>query len=160
MGLEIERKFLVRADELPSLEDGVLITQGYIAQTEDFTVVRVRLVRYLSATARRSPMGPTDKGYITIKGANNGISRSEYEYSIPVSDASEMLAMCNKTLIKTRFEYDYEGHTFEIDVFRGDHTGLIVCEVELDSVDEELILPSWIATEVSDDPQYYNSNLI
>ena len=32
--------------------------------------------------------------------------------------------------------------------------------VELDSADAEIILPEWIGAEVTDDPRYYNANLI
>jgi adenylate cyclase len=45
-------------------------------------------------------------------------------------------------------------------VFQGKLEGLIVAEIELGSEDEAFELPSWAEKEVSDDPRYYNVNLI
>ena len=54
---------------------------------------------------------------------------------------------------------EYEGHTFEIDEFRGANEGLIVAEVELSSCDEAVALPSWIGEEVTGVRCFYNSFL-
>ena len=48
----------------------------------------------------------------------------------------------------------------EIDFFAGRHAGLILAEVELNSSDEQIILPEWISKEVSHDSRYFNSNLV
>jgi CYTH domain-containing protein len=45
-------------------------------------------------------------------------------------------------------------------VFAGDNAGLVLAEVELPSADAVVALPSWVDREVSDDPRYFNSNLI
>ncbi len=42
MGIEIERKFLVNTDLLPTLGEGIYISQGYI-ETNSNNVVRIRI---------------------------------------------------------------------------------------------------------------------
>ncbi|WP_373004166.1 CYTH domain-containing protein [Sulfurimonas sp.] len=147
MALEIERKFLIDISRLEKLENGYDIKQGYI-QTKDKTAVRVRV--------------NGDEAFLTIKGANIGATRLEYEYPIPVVDAKEMLdKLCGKPIIdKTRYLLEHKGHTWEVDIFHKENDGLIVAEVELESEDEVVELPDWIVKEVTDDARYYNSNLL
>jgi adenylate cyclase len=147
MALEIERKFLIDIEKLPNLKNGYEIKQGYI-QTKDKTVVRVRV--------------KDKEAFLTIKGENDGATRLEYEYKIPLNDANEMLdKLCSKPIIdKIRYLVEYKNHTWEIDIFHQENEGLIVAEVELESEDETVELPNWIVKEVTDDSRYYNSNLL
>lgn len=147
MALEIERKFLIDTNKLEELQNGYDIKQGYI-QTKDETVVRVRI--------------KGNGAFVTIKGGNIGATRLEYEYSVPVEDANEMLEkFCTKPIIhKTRYLILHKKHTWEIDVFHEENEGLIVAEVELESEDEVVELPEWIVKEVTEDARYYNSNLL
>jgi len=147
MGKEIERKFLIDTDTLGPLEGGSVIKQGYI-ETASKTVVRVRIRQ--------------DQAFLTLKGANNGAVRSEFEYAIPLTDANEILAeLCNGPIVeKTRYLVPLGKHTWEIDVFHGDNKGLVVAEIELSCVDEGFDRPPWITQEVTDDARYYNSNLL
>ena len=147
MAQEIERKFLVNIDKVDLPEQGLIICQGYI-QTADKTTVRIRI------------MG--DKAFLTLKGETRGISRSEFEYEIPVTDARQMLdELCKGPVIdKTRYLITHKAHLWELDIFTGDNKGLIIGEVELDSEDEQPELPDWITEEVSGDKRYYNSNLL
>lgn len=147
MGKEIERKFLVDEDILLSIrpDKSYSIQQGYLLNTAE-KVVRVRLTTY--------------EAFITIKGANIGATRPEFEYNIPKDDALEMLNMCDGFIEKTRLEIEYNGHLWEVDIFGGANEGLIVAEIELKSEDEEFDKPEWIKTEVTDDNKYYNNNLL
>ena len=147
MALEIERKYLIDLEKIGTLENGVRIKQGYLS-TDKNAVVRVRV--------------KNDKAYLTIKGANNGISRLEFEYEIPFDEANEMLDnLCKKPLIdKTRYIIKHDIHIWEIDVFYGDNEGLVVAEVELKDENEKINLPSWIKEEVTSDNRYFNSNLM
>jgi adenylate cyclase len=147
MALEIERKYLVDLEKLGTLENGIRIKQAYLSTNKE-AVVRVRV--------------KNDKAYLTIKGSNIGVTRLEFEYEIPLTEANEMLdKLCQKPVIdKTRYLIDYENHTWELDIFYGDNEGLVVVEVELSSEDETIILPSWVKEEVSSDARYYNSNLM
>ena len=147
MATEIERKFLVKGDEWRTLATGIFYRQGYLSTKKDCSV-RVRLVG--------------DRGYLTIKGLTQGFSRAEYEYVIPAEDARYMLdKLCVRPLIeKTRYKIDYAGLTWEVDEFAGENQGLIIAEVELPEENHQIELPNWIDKEVSDDPRYYNVNLI
>lgn len=147
MPKEIERKFLVKDLSFKALSTGILFKQGYIS-VKSKTTVRIRIVG--------------DRGFITIKGPSAGISRSEYEYEIPVKDADEMLKdLCSKPIIeKYRYTLEYEGFIWEIDVFSKENEGLIVAEIELDSENQEFPKPDFIGEEVTYDHMYQNSNLV
>lgn len=147
MPVEIERKFLVaNANWKLKINKETPIKQGYLSSNLKRTV-RVRV--------------KGDKGYLTIKGKTINTTRAEYEYEIPLSDALEMMDLCENPLIeKTRYEVLANGDLWEIDVFEGDNKGLIVAEIELESEDQEITLPLWIAKEVSHERKYFNSELI
>jgi adenylate cyclase len=146
--IEIERKFLVSSDAFKS--DALRknhIAQGYLNSTPERTV-RVRI--------------KDDTGYLTIKGKSNetGLSRFEWEKEIPLSEAQELLRLCEKGVIeKTRFEIQVGSHLFEVDEFYGENEGLIIAEVELQSETEDFEKPIWLGTEVTQDIRYYNSYL-
>lgn len=146
MAIEIERKFLIRGDDWRLLATGIVYRQGYLAAEVNCTV-RVRVAG--------------EQGFLTIKGASQGIGRAEYEYAIPLQDATEMLdTLCQRPLIeKTRYRIPWQGVVWEVDEFAGENQGLIIAEVELRDPDQALELPGWIGAEVSDDPRYFNSNL-
>ena len=61
---------------------------------------------------------------------------------------------------KTRFVVEHEGHAWEIDVFDGENSGLVVAEIELESADEEFALPAWAGEDVTGDVRYYNQRLV
>lgn len=147
MALEIERKFLVNAKKIPAQisQRGEKISQGYLC-TEPARTVRVRI--------------KGKHGFITIKSANVGIVRQEFEYEIPLEDAQELLKLCKPNILeKVRYKVEYEGHTWEVDVFKGKLEGMILAEVELTCAEEYVELPDWIEREVSGDVKYFNSNL-
>jgi adenylate cyclase len=147
MPKEIERKFLLNEAAWNALQKpaGVHYRQGYILSEESRTI--------------RARVAGT-KGYITLKGKAQGISRDEFEYEIPVHEAEEILtSFARNGTEKTRYRISNAGHIWEVDVFTGDNEGLIVAEIELGSEDETFAKPEWIAQEVTDDTRYYNSNL-
>jgi adenylate cyclase len=147
MGVEIERKFLVVGDSWRhDVVSATRIVQGYLSSGG-------------SATVRARIKG--ERAYLTIKGQSQGISRSEFEYEIPVADAEAMLAelAVGPVIEKTRHLIEVAGHTWELDVFAGQNEGLVMAEVEMASDDEEPALPPWAGQDVSDDPRYYNVNL-
>ena len=61
---------------------------------------------------------------------------------------------------KVRHRVPYAGLTWEVDVFAGANEGLVVAEVEMPSEATEVGLPPWIGDEVTDDPRYFNANLV
>jgi adenylate cyclase len=147
MGEEIERKFLVSGEAWQETAEGTRYRQGFLS-TEPERTVRVRVA------------GP--RGSITVKGKNVGARRPEFEYEIPVADAERMLdTLCQRPLIeKVRYTLAVGPHTWEIDVFDGSNAGLVVAEIELMSEDEAFEKPAWVGDEVTDDPRYFNSNLV
>ena len=120
MGIEIERKFLVVGDDWRQAS-AVAYAQGYLNRDKQRTV-RVRIAE--------------GKGWLTVKGANAGATRAEFEYAIPVADAEQLLALCDGPLVrKLRRVVVHAGSTWEIDEFQGDNAGLVVAEIELPSED-------------------------
>lgn len=146
MGLEIEQKYQVRNDSYRGMSTSVReIRQGYLSRVPERTV-RVRTV--------------DDKGFITVKGLTRGLVRLEYEYEIPVTDARELLTLCEPPVIeKRRYIVDYAGKKWEVDEFMGHLYPLVVAEIELNSEDEQYEIPPFIGKNVTGDPRYYNSNL-
>ena len=145
MAKEIERKFLVQANWQPQ-DEGIKIAQGYLSTVPERTV-RVRI--------------KGDKGYLTIKGKNQGISRAEFEYEIPIGDAEELLKLAEQPILsKTRYLEQHGNRLWEIDVFAGENQGLVVAEVELPDEQADFSRPNWLGQEVSGDVRYYNANLI
>lgn len=147
MGTEIERKFLVQGDAWRALATGTRYRQGYLSTVPERTV-RVRTI--------------DTAGYLTVKGVTQGVTRAEFEYEIPIADANAMLdGLCERPIIeKTRYKVPIGGHLWEVDEFDGENAGLILAEIELGAEGEAFERPDWIGAEVSDDPRYYNANLI
>ncbi|MFO8030895.1 MAG: CYTH domain-containing protein [Cyclonatronaceae bacterium] len=148
MAQEIERKFLVDGDFKNRANSQARIRQGYLSLLPERTV-RVRV------------MG--GKGFLTIKGIADasGVSRYEWEREIPVDEAEKLLSICEPGFIdKTRYFVKQGDYTYEVDEFHGDNKGLVIAEVELQSVDEHFEKPDWLGEEVTGDARYYNSSLI
>ena len=147
--LEIERKFLVTGPFKDKAYDATRIQQGYIGSGRGRTVrVRVR----------------GDKGYLTIKGPSNlaGLARFEWEKEISVSDAHELMRICEPGIIdKTRYLVKSPDgrHVWEVDEFYGENEGLVMAEIELDDEDESYSKPDFIGREVTGDRRFYNSHL-
>lgn len=148
MGVEIEKKFLLLNDSWRNLVDkSVEFRQGYLVGG-DKSSVRIRI--------------EGDKSNLNIKGATLGVRRQEFEYSIPMDEAQEMLStLCDEPLIEKIRHYINDGdHVWEVDEFSGDNAGLIVAEIELKDENESFTQHDWIGKEVSEDKRYYNSMLI
>ncbi|MBB3312692.1 CYTH domain-containing protein [Rhizobium sp. BK196] len=147
MAKEIERKFLVRGEAWRSAaESKSVLKQGYIASMEDRSV-RVRILD--EKTAR-----------LTMKIGRGTLTRDEFEYEIPVSDAEELLENAIGVIIeKTRYRVPYEGFVWEVDVFAGAHRGLVIAEVEMRAETDNPPLPTWLGREVTGDFRYSNQAL-
>ncbi len=146
MAIEIERKFLVKEESWPK-KNPVLYMQGYLSLDTE-RVVRVRVA--------------DDRGYLTIKGKNEGVARLEFEYEIPVEDAKEILEKLaiRPIIVKYRYRIEYAGFVWEVDRFLGENEGLVIAEVELKEKNRHPPLPPWVGAEVTGDPRYYNANLV
>lgn len=148
MALEIERKFLINGDFKQDAYAYEEMVQGYLSSVAERTV-RIRI--------------KGDKAYITIKGIGNesGMSRYEWEKEISMTDAHELIKLCEPGIIdKVRYYIKNGEYIFEVDEFRGDNEGLIIAEIELKDESGEFSRPAWLGEEVTGDKRYYNASLV
>ncbi len=148
MGLEIERKFLVKGDgyrtEAYKYYDMI---QGYIAN-DNGRSVRVRIT--------------DNEALVTVKGPSDrkGMTRYEWNHSIDRKEALELMELCQGGKIEKRRYLVHSGpHVFEVDEFHGANEGLVIAEVELFSEDEIFKKLDFIGEEVTGDHSYYNAYL-
>lgn len=149
MPKEIERKFLVAGDDWRAESGpGRRFEQAIVFSSGDRTV-RIRMV-------------DGDKASLTMKIGIDGsaMSRHEFEYAVPASDAAELLKLAHGNRIsKTRHEVVRGDYIWEIDVYEGKLEGLVVAEVELKSEDDKPPLPSWLGRELTGDKRFSNQAL-
>src|SRR5262245_28516625 len=105
MAVEIERKFLVRGEGWkPHVAKTKRLVQAYLAR-EERTSVRIRIVDDASAS-------------LTIKSQGASISRHEFEYPIPLSDAQTLIGLRVGCLVsKCRHVVLHDGMVWEVDEF-------------------------------------------
>ena len=151
MAKEIERKYLVDKSRWKKAKPkcGKLYRQGYIPTAKGSTV-RVRTI-------------DNKKALITVKGPKSGqygLTRSEFEYKIPLEDAVEILnELCGNVVCKTRYKIEIDDVVWEVDEFHEDNKGLIIAEIELESEHQYFDRPSWINEEVSHESRYSSAAL-
>lgn len=145
---EIERKFRVKNTTfLQETTSKFKIVQGYLNSNPDRTV-RIRLKE--------------NKAFITVKGKSNdaGTTRFEWEKEINYTEAEQLIQLCEDFIIeKIRYEVTYLNQLFEIDIFEGKNTGLIIAEIELESPNQKVVFPDWLGKEVTGDVRFYNAYL-
>ncbi len=148
--IEIERKFLVDAADLPigyEAHPRRDVIQGYVAAVDDGREVRLRTKggRY----------------FLTIKGAGLQ-TRFETEVEISKSQFDTLWpATVGYRIEKVRYEIPYGEHMIELDIFRGDLDGLITSEVEFNSKKccGKFRPPKWFGREVTQDIRYKNKTM-
>lgn len=144
---EIERKFLIANDTWKAAKciGQRELKQAYLLRENDRSV-RIRV--------------SDNMALFTIK-LGTGLTRSEFEYEIPIEEANDMIAEANlPCLHKTRYYIQNGPDTWELDVFHGALEGLLIAELELSDEDQQFEKPIWLGEEVTFDPTYLNSNLI
>ena len=154
MGLEIERRFLVRTTAWQDqVRTSVHLSQGYISISPHGVTTRVR--------------HDHDRGWLTLKApvaagaepATAPIRRWEFEYAIPLGDARCLLERCPHRISKERHVLNLTGGDWVVDCFAGANRGLVLAEVELQRSDDGLCLPLWLGPEVSGDGRLSNAAL-
>lgn len=149
MGLEIERKFLIKhlPENLSDYECHIM-TQGYLNTSP---VVRVRQEDNLY--------------YLTYKGSGL-LSREEYNLPLNAESFHHLLNKVDGNIIsKKRYKIPYsqnnKSYIIELDVFDSPFAPLVIAEVEFDNENEAniFLVPEWFDREVTYDPEYHNSNL-
>lgn len=146
MGTEVERKFLVTSGAWrPAVRCSEPMVQVYLA-SDPACSIRVRIAG--------------DAAHLNIKGRTIGASRPEFEYPIPLTDATEMMhTFGGPSVEKVRHHVEYDGWEWEVDEFSGANEGLVVAEIELDQEDDAFAPPPWLGREVTGDARYYNMTL-
>ena len=146
--MEIERKYLIEKEQLPkNLSDYPFhrIEQGYLCTSP---VVRIRR--------------QDDEYFLTYK--SKGLMARE-EYNLPLTqEAYEHLKSKADGLVisKTRYLIPLDDkRTAELDIFEEDLKGLVIVEVEFDSVEEAnaFTSPDWFGEDVTNSGKYHNSYL-
>ena len=147
MGIEIERRFLVANEDWKSeiilSED---FNQAYLNSKVDKWSTRVRVI-------------DNKKAYITLKSSLNGLKNYEFEYSIPIKDAIELIKFSKYKITKTRYQIKINKNDWVVDVFDGSNSSLIIAEIELNSESEEIQIPSWCGKEITGIKSLSNASL-
>jgi adenylate cyclase len=147
VAIEIERKFLVRAEGWRAGATARTdIRQAYLSSGERSSI-RVRIRDGKDAT-------------LTVKSKRAALRRIEVESAIAVADAEVLLSLRQSSLIrKDRYIVPWGDHVWEVDQFHGDNAGLVIAEIELRDESEPFERPAWLGVEVTGQQQYYNSSL-
>jgi CYTH domain-containing protein/CHAD domain-containing protein len=146
--VERERKFLVDDlpdDLVPTAE--VALRQGYLA-SGPYRSVRVRDAGSEGCTLTVKAGGGAERTELEVP-----IQRGEFDAAWPHTEGQR--------LEKTRQRIPFGDHVIELDVFGGDLDGLVMAEVEFDSVTamESFEPPAWFGRDVTDDDAYTNASL-
>lgn len=145
--MEIERKFLIR--ELPNelaQYQCLHIEQAYLCTSP---VVRIRR--------------QDEEYYLTYKGSGL-LAREEYNLPLTKEGYEHLLPKADGNVIsKKRYLIPIEGTALkvELDVFDAPFAPLIIAEVEFADIEaaNAFVPLDWFAQDVTNDPQYHNSNL-
>ncbi len=145
--MEIERKFLIKKENLPKgyeeypyneLEQAYIITEP---------VLRIRK--------------KDDEYILTYKGPGF-MTRTEEEFPLNKEAYEKLLSKSEGIIIcKTRYKIPDRDFTIELDIFKKDLEGLILAEVEFPDIDtaNSYVPPTWFGREVTNEGTYHNSYL-
>jgi len=146
MGLEIERRFLIKNDNWKKfITKKIVIEQGYLSKSLDDWIIRIRFI------------GKDCK--IALKKHIKRFTNFEFEYSIPRKDGETIMSNVSNTIKKERFFLEIEKKTWIVDCFKDNNYPLEIAEIELSNTEEDLIIPSFIAKEITGLTHYSNFSL-
>ncbi|MFK7906166.1 MAG: CYTH domain-containing protein [Chitinophagales bacterium] len=145
---EIERKFWVRSLPSTCLQySPVPIEQGYIAIEENGHAVRLR---------RKS-----EAFSLTVK-SSGGMVREEYEIAISKPQFEALWESTEgQRIVKDRYVIPYQNLQIEVDVFRGKLKGLVIAEIEFESIEAANAFQKlkWMEVEVTGNSYFNNRKL-
>ena len=146
MGLEIERRFLIKNDSWKDfITKKIFIEQGYLSKSYDNWIIRIRF------------NGKEFK--IALKKHIKSFTNFEFEYSIPRKDGEKIMSNLTKTIKKERFFLEVEKKFWTIDCFKEKNYPLEIAEIELSNEKEDLRIPSFISGEITGLKHYSNFSL-
>ena len=136
MALEIERRFLIKNDQWKEfITHKTFIEQGYLSYDLEDWIIRIRF---------------NGKKYaIALKKHIKNFTNYEYEYSIPNSEGEKIMATLTNTIKKERFFLKVNQKDWIIDCFKEKNFPLKIAEIELTEEKEKVILPSFLAKEIT-----------
>ena len=147
MGIEIERRFLVKNEDWRSKvilsED---FSQAYLNSNTDGWTVRIRIIN-------------KNQAYITLKSSLNGFTNYEFEYQIPIKDALELFNLSKNKITKTRYQLKIDKKDWVVDCFKSLNSSLTIAEIELNSESEQIQIPSWCEQEITGIKSLSNASL-
>ena len=146
MSLEIERRFLIKNDQWKEfITHKTFMEQGYLSYDLEDWIIRIRF---------------NGKKYkIALKKHIKNFTNYEYEYSIPNSEGEKIMATLTNTIKKERFFLKVNQKDWIIDCFKETNFPLKIAEIELTEEKEKVILPSFLAKEITGLTIYTNFNL-
>ena len=147
MGKEIERRFLVENEAWRSkIVLSEYLSQAYLSSSEGEWATRVRLIN-------------AKKAFLTLKSSLNGLTNHEFEYSIPLKDAAELIKLSKYKITKTRYQIKIDNKNWIVDTFGGLNFPLQIAEIELNHESEEIQVPSWCNQEITGIKALSNASL-
>ena len=146
MGLEIERRFLIKNDNWKEyITKKVFIEQGYLSKSLDDWIIRIRF---------------TGKDFkIALKKHIKSFTNYEFEYTIPRKDGETIMSNITNIIKKERFLLEVERKSWIVDCFKDDNYPLEIAEIELSKEKEDFSLPSFISKEITGLKHYTNFSL-
>jgi len=172
VALEIERRYLVAGDDWRQhVHWQQQLQQGYLHSSADGLTVRVRLsgptISFGAAPGIAAEPPGEPQAWLTLKAKATpeddqpgaALSRLEFEYAIPVDDATALLRLCGRRIEKRRHGLDLPGGDWVLDVFEADNAPLVVAEVELPSASAAVAVPPWCVRELSGSHDLSNAGL-
>ena len=147
MNIEIERRFLVEGNDWRKFAgDGQKLKQAYLTSSINNWTIRVRIIE-------------DKEGFLTLKKKADGIANNEFEYSIPIQDAIELINLSKYKIIKTRYQLKINTQNWVVDIFDGSNSSLKIAEIELNSEYDEIQVPSWCGQEITGIKSLSNASL-
>ncbi len=145
MNIETERKFLIK-----------YLPKDY----EKYSKMDIEQA-YLSIDKEHRIRKNDNLYYETFKGEGN-LSRTEIEKEITKDQYDNLYnKIISRVIYKTRYIIPYKDNNIELNIYKKELSGLIVAEVEFNSVEEsnEFIPPIWFGKEVTFDNKFKNQYL-
>jgi CYTH domain-containing protein len=171
--VEIERRFLVdgRNDKPWQGGEYIEIQQYYLSEVtyENGEVawcnqMLVKDNRDLGDVRTWRIRHRTDKNgtkiILTTKGKRIGATAKEFEWELPFKLYEKLNFEGLSTVVKTRYLWKGDdGLLWEVDEFEGSLSGLVIAEVELESEDQHVTIPSWTGLELTHLKGWSNASL-
>lgn len=141
--IELEKTYLAKyiPEEVKTARK-IEIVDVYIPKSEKHPILRLRKRGDKYEMTKKSPVSEGDSS----KHNEHTIALSEEEFEA-------LNEVSGKRVEKTRYEYKKNGQKFEVDVFSGSLTGLVLVDVEFDSeeVKNAFVAPEFCLAEVTEE---------